>query len=41
VAFLTGVTGGACMGVYPVIGMAVAIGFGFVPVLLRSRLRAR
>jgi hypothetical protein len=39
VAFLTGVMGGACMGVYPVIGMAVAIAFGLVPVALRSRPR--
>jgi len=36
VAFLTGVIGGACMGVYPVIGMAVAIALGVVPVALRS-----
>lgn len=39
VAFLTGVMGGACMGVYPVIGMGVAIAFGLVPVALRSRPR--
>jgi hypothetical protein len=41
VAFLTGVIGGACMGIYPVIGMAVAIAFGLLPVALRSRLRAQ
>jgi len=41
VAFLTGVIGGACMGVYPVIGMAVALAFGLVPVALRSRARAQ
>ncbi|HVW69151.1 MAG TPA: hypothetical protein VHB68_09255 [Steroidobacteraceae bacterium] len=40
VAFLTGVIGGACMGVYPVIGMAVAIAAGLLPVALRSRLHA-
>jgi hypothetical protein len=34
VAFLTGVIGGACMGVYPVVGMAVAIAFGLLPVRL-------
>lgn len=41
VAFLTGVVGGACMGVYPVMGMAVAIAFGLLPVTLRSRPHAR
>jgi hypothetical protein len=40
VAFLTGIIGGACMGLYPVIGMAVAIAIGFLPVALRSRARA-
>jgi len=40
VAFLTGVLGGACMGVYPVIGMGVAIALGVLPVALRSRLRS-
>jgi hypothetical protein len=40
VAFLTGVIGGACMGIYPVIGMAVAIAFGLLPVALRSRPRS-
>ena len=41
VAFLTGVTGGACMGVYPVIGIAAAIALGFLPVALSYRRRAR
>jgi hypothetical protein len=41
VAFLTGVIGGACMGVYPVIGMAAAIALGFLPVALRFRARRR
>jgi hypothetical protein len=41
VAFLTGVIGGACMGVYPVIGMGVAIALGVLPVALRSRPRFR
>jgi hypothetical protein len=41
VAFLTGLIGGACMGVYPVIGMAIAIGLGFLPLALRSRARMR
>jgi len=41
VALLTGVVGGACMGVYPVIGMAIAIGVAFLPVALRSRPRAQ
>ena len=41
VAFLTGIIGGACMGIYPVIGMAIAIIAGFVPVALRSRSTAR
>jgi hypothetical protein len=40
VAFLTGVIGGACMGVYPVLGIAAAIALGLVPVLLRARRRA-
>ena len=39
VALLTGVIGGACMGIYPVIGMAIAIGVSFLPVALRSRPR--
>ena len=41
VAFLTGVIGGACMGVYPVLGIAAAIALGLLPVLLRSRRRAQ
>jgi len=41
VAFLTGIIGGACMGVLPVIGMAVALGIGFLPVVLRARRRAQ
>jgi hypothetical protein len=41
VAFLTGVIGGACRGVYPVVGMAVAIAFGIFPVAFRSRPRAQ
>jgi hypothetical protein len=35
VAFLTGVIGGACLGIYPVIGVAIAIGVAFLPVALR------
>ena len=41
VAFLTGIIGGACMGVYPVIGMAAAIAFGFLPIALRPRPRTQ
>ena len=41
VAFLTGAIGGACMGVYPVVGMAAAIAFGLLPVALRSRARTQ
>jgi hypothetical protein len=41
VAFLTGIIGGACMGVVPVIGMAVALGIGFLPVAMRPRRRAQ
>lgn len=39
IAFLTGLIGGACMGVFPVLGMAVAIALGVLPVALRSGLR--